>query len=172
MPRVRRIGEIRIVELLDQECDALEAVAAVRVAGMGQEAHQRLVELDPLGRFRAIRGHRALGALRRDRAGAVGEQQTDEGLEREQVRGLRLEPEERDVGHLGERALREDFFLGNSAEPAALVALGGTDAPINAPKRRIHHGRLSAVSREIRLRASGPHASVVATAASTPSAVG
>ena len=80
-----RVHQAAVLELLDQVGDALVAVAAVRVAGVRQKADQRLVELHALGLLRAVGRHRALGALRRDRAGAVGQQQPDQRLEGEQI---------------------------------------------------------------------------------------
>ena len=82
---VARVLQPAVLELVDQEGDAFVAVAAVRVAGVREEADQRLVELHALGLLRAVGRHRALGALRRDRAGAVGQQQADQRLEGEQV---------------------------------------------------------------------------------------
>jgi hypothetical protein len=55
---------------------------------------------------------------------------------------------------------------------SAVCRWPSTEAPIIVPNRRSHHGRLSAVCLEIRLRISGPQASVAAMAASTASDVG
>ena len=88
--RVRRVFQAGVAELVEQEGDALVAVAAVRVAAVGQKTDQRLVELHPLRRLRAVGRHRALDALDADGARAVaGQQQADQGLEGEQVLGLR-----------------------------------------------------------------------------------
>ena len=82
------------------------AVAAVRVAGVREEADKRLVELHALRVFRAVGRYRALRTLRRDRARAVGEQQADERLESEQVVAARVEAEQRGEGDLGEAGVR------------------------------------------------------------------
>ena len=66
--------------LVTEECDALVAVAPVREAAMSQKADQALVELHALRALGPVGGHRALGALRRDRAGSIGQQQPREGL--------------------------------------------------------------------------------------------
>ena len=85
MRRVARIGHRRHPEPLDQERHTLKAVAAVRIAGMAEEADHRLVELHALRRLRTVRGYRALRPLRGNRAGSVREQQPDECLEYEQT---------------------------------------------------------------------------------------
>ena len=72
-------------KLLDQELDAFVAVAAVGKAGVGEEADHALVDLHALRRFRAVGGYRALAALRRDRADAVGDDEPEDDLEREQA---------------------------------------------------------------------------------------
>ena len=74
MLRIGRILQVLVLELFEQESHAFEAVAAMAVARMGQEADHRLVELHASGCLRAIGGDRALGALRRDRARAVRDQ--------------------------------------------------------------------------------------------------
>ena len=74
-----------------------------------------------------------------------------------------------------ERHLRADAQrnLARILEAAREVfAEQGIDAPISVPNRRIHHGRLSAVNREMRLRINGVQARVVVSAASTASALG
>jgi hypothetical protein len=111
--RVRQIGSL---ELIDQERDALVAVAAMGVARMGQEADHCLVELDPLRTFRPVGGDCALGALRRDRAGAVGQQETQQRLECELSRRIGLGTEQRQVGDVGQRAGADDLVVRKAAE--------------------------------------------------------
>ena len=65
-----RVLQAAALELLEQVGDALVAVAAVRVAGVGEKADQRLVELHALGLLGPVGRDRALGTLRRDRARA------------------------------------------------------------------------------------------------------
>ena len=98
--RDRRGRQTGVAELLDQEGDALVAVSAVGVAGMGQEPDQRLVELHALRRFRPVGRDRALGALGRDGARPVRQEQADQGLEDEQVLAGASGPSraERDLG--------------------------------------------------------------------------
>src|SRR4029434_1737692 len=96
-----------------------------RVAGMGKEANERLVELDPFGILGSIRGDGALRALSGYGPGTIGQQKSDQGLESEEVSRLGCETEEGNVRHLGERALPKDFGRGDSAEPTRLVALRG-----------------------------------------------
>ena len=160
----RRIGQAAVPELLDQEGDALVAVAAMRVAGMRQKADQRLVELHALGRLRTVGRDRALGALRRDRARAVGEQQADQRLEGEQVVGRRARGRaaRRTRSRSGLR-VQQELCVGDAAEarPARVAR--------HRPTRRSACRTAAATrassrpsAREMRLRISGPHASVVA----------
>ena len=62
--RIGRILEALVLELLEQESHALEAVAAVAVAGMGQEPDHGLVELNAHRCLWAVGSDRTLGALR------------------------------------------------------------------------------------------------------------
>ena len=118
VPGVGRVGQPLVLELVEQERHALEAVAAVAVAGVGQEPDHRLVDLHPARRLRPVGRDRALRPLRRDRAGAVRDQQADEDLQRQRLFGRRLL-----AGH-GEKA-----EIGHRPPAEALVA---RDAPERA----------------------------------------
>ena len=64
MLRIGRILEVLVLELVEQESHAFESVAAVAIAGMGQEPDHGLVELHAARRLWAVGCDRALGALR------------------------------------------------------------------------------------------------------------
>ena len=87
MVRVGRIIEPGVLELLEEESDALVAVAAVRIAGVTSGSRRGTCSAAPAAGFRPIGGDRALGALRRDRPRAVRQQQADQQLEREEIGG-------------------------------------------------------------------------------------
>ena len=128
MPWSAALGSLQaaVLELLDQVGDALVAVAAVRVAGVREEADQRLVELHALGLLRAVGRDRALGALRRDRAGAVGQQQADQRLEGEQVVLARARG----------RAARRRRSRRGSALPSSRCCVDAAEAARLVPRRR------------------------------------
>ena len=90
---------------------------------MRKKTDQRLVELHPVRGLRSVRGDRTFGALRRDRARAIGQQQADERLEREQVRRLRRESQQRDVGDFRQRAFAENVRDRHAAETIRLMAI-------------------------------------------------
>ena len=149
MPCSVALGSVEpaALELLDQVGDALVAVAAVRVAGVREEADQRLVELHPLGLLGAVGRDRALGALGRDGAGPVGQQQADQGLEGEQVVLARRAAEQRGEGDLAQaRAARAARFCSMPQKRPGSCRAASAEAPISVPNSCSHHGKLSAVS--------------------------
>ena len=94
------------------------------VAAVGEEADHRLVDLNAAGGLRAVGGDRALGALRRDRARSVGDEKTDQDLQRPRLGLARLlagQSEEQEIRH-GPAA--ESFLAGNPPQAAMLVMLG------------------------------------------------
>jgi len=93
---------------------------------VGQEADHALVDLHALRRFRAIGRYRALATLRRDGANAVGDDQSQHDLEREQTRFCRALAEQGEIGQLGNCPGLQHFFVADAAEFAGLVmfALG------------------------------------------------
>ncbi len=122
--RIGRVGEALVLELVEQEGHALEAVAAVRVAGVGQEADHRLVDLHPLGRLRAIGRDRALGALGRDRPRPVRDQEPDQDLQGPRLGLGRLLAGHREEGEIGHGPALEALLARDAAERAPLVLSG------------------------------------------------
>ena len=95
----------------------------MRVAGVGEEADQRLVQLHALRLLGAVGRDRALRALRRDRTGAIREQQAHQRLEREQVVFARRVPEQRGESDLAQAQALEHLLLRDAAEAPGLVLL-------------------------------------------------
>ena len=80
------------LELVEQERDALEAVAAVAKPVWVSKPTIALLICTRSGRLRAVGRHRALGPLGRDRARAVGEQQPDQHLQANSSSGAGRSP--------------------------------------------------------------------------------
>ena len=134
MARAGRILQAHALELLEQELDALEAVAAVAEAGVGQEADHGLVDLHPLRALRPVRRDRTLGALGRDRARAVGQQQAEQDLVGEQLGLAGPATGECQAGQLGRGPGAQDLLGRHAAERArARAGRPGTEAPISVP---------------------------------------
>jgi hypothetical protein len=104
--------------------------------------------------------------------GPVREQQAHQRLEREQVAFARRVPEQRGESDLAQAQALEHLLLRDAAEAPGLVSLASAEAPISVPNSCSHQGKLSAVRREMRLRESGPQASVAEIAASAAASVG
>ena len=94
-------------------------------AGVTEKTQQGLVELDPRGSLGAVRGDRALRALRRDRTGAVGEQEAGQGAECEQVVRAGPAPEQGGGGDLGQGAFGDQRVAADAAEGIGLMCRGG-----------------------------------------------
>ena len=145
----------------------------MRIAGVREKTDQRLVELDSRWRFRTVRRDRALGALRRDGSGTVGEQQARpaSGTRTGRTQWARWPSSAVQATSVSDRRpIMSALAIPQNRSGSCREA--STDAPISVANRRIHQGRFSALTREMRLRISGPQASVVVIAASTASAVG
>ena len=164
--------QIGAAELLDQELDALEAIAAMGKAGMRQEADHRLVDLHTLRRLRTVGGNSALGALGGDRAGAVGDDEAHERLEREQLLGRRCLAQQCQIGDLRGRPFVDKLFARHPAEAAAVCFEQLAEAETIVAKRRAYHGKLRAVLRVIFFFMSAPQQIAVVIAARSASAVG
>ena len=124
MVGICRVFQTGIAELVEQEGDALVAVAAVGVAAVRQKTDQSLVQLNPLRRLRTVGGDRPLDTLDADGARTVaGQQQADQGLESEQVLGLRFLPEQRQIRDLGQLAAAQDLLIRDTAEAIGLVPI-------------------------------------------------
>src|SRR5262249_40214901 len=121
---VRRAGGGRkpgAGELLDEGGDPLIAGAAMGETGIAEPARDPPVEPEAVPGPRPVGGDRALGALRRDRAGAVRQQETDQRLEDKEIGGLALACEQGEARRLGEAAPAEKLVVGNAAEGARLM---------------------------------------------------
>ncbi|MBK9685584.1 MAG: hypothetical protein IPO59_20705, partial [Betaproteobacteria bacterium] len=92
------VGQVDTAELLEQEGHAFEAVAAMGITAVAEEAQHGLVQLHTPRLLGAVGRHRALGALGRDGARSVGQQQPDQGLEGE---ALRLDGALAEQGRIG-----------------------------------------------------------------------
>ena len=125
MVRVGRVLQVGAAETFEQEGHALEAVAAVAVAGVRQEADHRLVDLHAAGRLRAIGRDRALRALRRDRAGAVGDQQAGQDLQRTRLALGRPAADQREAQEVRHGPAAEPLLARNAAQAAVLVVAAG-----------------------------------------------
>src|ERR1700736_3903807 len=121
MIAVGRILQAGILELLQQECHSLEPVAAVAVAAVGEKADHGLVDLNAAGSLRAVGGNGPFGALRRDGARAVRDEEPDEDLQRPRLRLARFlagQSEEENISH----APAAEPFLPRYPAQAAAVA--------------------------------------------------
>ena len=119
--RVGRIAKADVGELLDEEGDPLIAIAAMGEAGMAEPAGDRLVELNALGILRPVGGDRALRSLRRDRAGAIRQQEPDQRLEDEEIGGLALAAKQGQASRFGEAHPPEKLVHGDAAESLRLM---------------------------------------------------
>ena len=175
MPWLGSVGILQaaVLELLEQEGHALEAVAAVAVAGVGQEADQRLVELHAL---RASRGPSAetapLAPCAEIAPGPLESSRPTSDLERRTgLLGVGFWPSHRQEAQVGHRALAEQLGVRRCRRSGPLVRARrrSTDAPTITPNSRRYQGSALGRQPEMRLRISGPQAIVVAIAARTAS---
>ena len=117
-PAILQVG---FAELADQELHAFEAIASVGEAGVREEADHRLIDLHAIRRFGTIRRHCALAPLRGDRARAVGDDESQEHLEREELLRRRRFAEQRQVSHFRGSPAVDHVADRNAAEGAVLM---------------------------------------------------
>src|ERR1700738_4586404 len=125
MIAVGRILQGGILELLQQERLSLEPVPAVAAAAVGEKADHGLVDLNAAGSLRAVGGSGPFGALRRDGARALRDEEPDEDLQRPRLgraRFLSGQSQEQDIGHV---PAAESLFPRYPAQAAGLVIFGG-----------------------------------------------
>ena len=157
---IGRVLEVRAAELGDNEIHALVAVAAMAVAGVGQAAEHGLVDLHPAGCLRPVGRDRALGALGRDGARPVRDQEPDQHLQRQRFRCGRLlagEGQEQKIRHC---PLAEAFIAGNPPQAAMPVMLGGNRcADHHAIEPQIPRQRLARSGARCACASAGPRRS-------------
>ena len=124
MIRIRRIGELDVLEALEEEGHAFVAVATVGVAGVGEKPDKRLVELDASRRLRAVGGRGTFRTLSGDCTRTVGQKQSHQRLERKQIGRLWLLADQCNAGDLRQRPLAEKIGCRNAAETLSGVFAG------------------------------------------------
>src|SRR5262249_37405327 len=125
MIAVGGIFEAGVFELLQQKGHSFEAVAAMAISAVSEKTHHGFVDLNTTRGLRAIGGDCSLGALRRDGAGTVRDEQPDQDLQRSRLGFRRLlagKGKEENVRHVPSA---ESFLARDAAKAAVLVMLGG-----------------------------------------------